>query len=207
MNTQLLAIACSFLGILSSRLVLLKHTEKVLKHRTVIVGTGEKAQHLERLRRRTDSFGVQILGYVDINEHKDCYVAEDNIIKLKESLSEFVSANNVEEIVIAVDDRRSNIPHDELLACKMMGVNMIDITSYLERQLGKIPLDTFRPSAFVYSDGFSQAARLRYKRLADILISSAMLIVFAPLMLVTALGARRQRSAREESQVGNRRVP
>ena len=42
------------------------------------------------------------------------------------------------EIVVAVDDRRSNIPHAELLACKMQGVNVIDITDYLERQLGKI---------------------------------------------------------------------
>jgi sugar transferase (PEP-CTERM system associated) len=184
LDMQLVALACSFMGILSSRLVLYRHTEKVLKHKTVIIGTGEKAQHLERLRRRTDNFGVEIMGYVDIHEHKDCYVAKNNIVDLGGSLSEYVKANEIEEIVVAVDDRRSNIPHDELLACKMTGVNVIDITNYLERQLGKIMLDTFRPSTFVYSDGFSQSVKLRYKRVLDILISATMLFLFLPLMLV-----------------------
>ena len=142
LDMQLVALTCSFMGIISSRLVFYKHTENALKHRTLILGTGEKAQHLQRLRRSTDSFGVQIMGYVDINEHKDCYIAEDNLVEIEGSLSQYVKENNIREIVVAVDDRRSNIPHDELLNCKMLGVNVIDITSYLERQLGKIMLDT-----------------------------------------------------------------
>ncbi|MFT7461605.1 MAG: sugar transferase (PEP-CTERM system associated) [Planctomycetota bacterium] len=184
LDMQLVALACSFMGILSSRLVLYRHTEEALKHRTVIIGTGEKAQQLERLRRRSDNFGVEIMGYVDINEHKNCYVAKNNLIKLSTTLSEYVKENNIKEIVIAVDDRRSNILHDELLACKMLGVNVIDINSYLERQLGKIILDTFRPSTFVYSDGFSQAVKLRYKRVMDILVSTCMLVALLPIMLM-----------------------
>ncbi len=187
LNMQLVALSCSFLGILSSRLVLYRHTEEVLKHKTIIVGTGENAQNLERMRRRTDNFGVEILGYVDINEHKDCYVAESNILNPGGSLSDYAQANGVREIVVAVDDRRSNIPHDELLACKMMGINIIDINNYLERQLGKISLDTFRPSTFVYSDGFAQTLRLRYKRTLDILVSGTMLTLSLPIMLVTTL--------------------
>ncbi len=187
LNLQLIALSCSFVGILASRLVLYKHTEKVMKHKTVIVGTGEKAQYVERLRRRTDSFGVEILGYVNISEQQSHYVAEDKIIKLETSLLDYIRANDVEEIVVAVDDRRSTITHDELLACKMMGVNIIDVNSYLERQLGKISLDTFQPSSFVYSDGFSQAAKQKYKRVFDIAISSTMLILSAPLMLLAVL--------------------
>ena len=190
LDMQLVALACSFLGILSSRLVLYRHTENVLKHKTLIIGTGEKAQHLQRLRRRTDNFGVEIMGYVDVNEHKDCYVARENLVELGSSLSEYVQANDIREVVIAVDDRRSNIPHDELLSCKMLGVNVIDITSYLERQLGKIMLDTFRPSTFVYSDGFSQALRLRYKRALDVFVSTSMLIFTPPVMLLTALAIK-----------------
>ncbi len=190
MDMQLVALSCSFLGIISSRLVFYKQTEKALKHKTLILGTGEKAQHLQRLRRSTDSFGVQIMGYVDINEHKDCYIAEENLVQLDGSLSQYVKDNDIREIVIAVDDRRSNIPHDDLLECKMLGINVIDITSYLERQLGKIMLDTFRPSSFVYSDGFSQALMLRYKRALDVLVSCTMLVCAAPIMLLTALAIR-----------------
>ncbi|NKB37590.1 MAG: TIGR03013 family PEP-CTERM/XrtA system glycosyltransferase [Gammaproteobacteria bacterium] len=186
-NMQLIALACSFIGILSSRLVLYKHTEKVLKHKTVIVGTGEKAQYIERLRRSTDSFGVEIMGYVDISEQKNHFVAEDKTIKLESSLADYIRENEVEEIVVAVDDRRSTITHDELLECKMMGVNIIDVNNYLERQLGKISLDTFQPSSFVYSDGFSQVAKQKYKRVLDVVISSTMLLLSAPIMLLAVL--------------------
>lgn len=187
LDMQLVALGCSFMGIMSSRFVLYRHTERVLKHRTLIIGTGEKAQHLQRLRRRTDNIGVEIIGYIDVNEHKDSYIAKDNVVELESGLARYVLENDIKEIVIAVDDRRSNIPHDELLACKMQGVNVIDVTNYLERQLGKIMLDTFRPSTFVYSDGFSQVLRLKYKRVMDCLVSSLMLVLAAPVMLLTAI--------------------
>ena len=196
LDMQLVALSCSFLGIISSRLVFYKHTEDALKHKTLILGTGEKAQHLQRLRRRTDSFGVEIMGYVDINEHKDCYIAQENLVEMTGSLSQYVKENDIREIVVAVDDRRSNIPHDELLECKMLGVNVIDITSYLERQLGKIMLDTFRPSSFVYSDGFSQALILRYKRALDVVVSCSMLVCTAPIMLATIIAIKLESGGR-----------
>ena len=103
LDMQLVALGCSFVGILSSRLVLYRHTEEVLKHKTLVIGTGEKAQHLERLRRRTDTSGVEIVGYIDVNEHNDCYVAKNNLIELsKTTLSDYVKENDIMEIVVAV---------------------------------------------------------------------------------------------------------
>jgi FlaA1/EpsC-like NDP-sugar epimerase len=82
LDMQLVVLGCSFVGILSSRLVLFRHTGEVLKNKTLIIGNGEKAQYLERLCRRTDTSGVEIVGYVDVNEHKECYVAKSKLIEL-----------------------------------------------------------------------------------------------------------------------------
>ena len=38
--------------------------------------------------------------------------------------------NDVDEIVIALDDRRQGLPTDELLNCRMTGINVIDMLDF-----------------------------------------------------------------------------
>jgi len=187
MYVQTLALSCAFLGIISSRLILYRRTDNLLKRRTLVLGIGEKAQKLERLRRRTDNSGVEIVGYVDISRNGTRYLSEDKIITLDCPLPEYIRKNDIREIIIALDDRRNSAPIEELLECKMAGINIIDITSYLERQLGKINLDTFHPSSFVFSDGFLQSIKANYKRVLDIFISAFILLITLPVMLLTAI--------------------
>lgn len=187
-KAHLVAFACAFTGIMVSRLVLFRETENVLKKKILVVGVGEKAQLLEKLRRRTDNPGVEIIGYVNFTVDDPCYVSKNKIINVVSgTLSEYVKAKGVKEIVIALDDRRNQIPIDELLDCKMLGVNVIDITAYLERQLGKINLETFHPSTFVYSDGFANKMESAYKRTLDIVVSSTILFVTLPVMLIAVI--------------------
>lgn len=188
MDTQLFAFACAFTGILVSRLVLFRETENVLKKKILIMGVGENAQLLEKLRRRTDNLGVDVIGYVNFAGEDTCYVSENKLVNIVTgTLQEYVKDRGVDEIVIAMDDRRKNIPINELLDCKMLGVNVIDITAYLERQLGKINLDTFHPSTFVFSDGFANKMGSVYKRTLDIVISSTILVLTMPVMLIAAI--------------------
>jgi sugar transferase (PEP-CTERM system associated) len=189
-KAQLVAFGCAFTGIMISRLVLFRETDNVLKKQILVMGVGEKAQLLERLRRRTDNPGVEIIGYVNFSGDDTFHVSRNKVINVDSgSLSEYIKKTGVKEIVVAVDDRRKSIPIDELLNCKLLGVNIIDITEYLERQSGQINLDIFYPSAFVFSDGFANKMESAYKRILDIFVSSAILLVTAPVMLiaVTAL--------------------
>jgi len=187
-KAHLVAFACAFTGIMVSRLVLFRETENVLKKKILVVGVGEKAQLLERLRRRTDNPGVEIIGYVNSIVDDPCYISKNKVVNVVSgTLSDYVRAKGVEEIVVAIDDRRRQIPIDELLDCKMLGVNIIDITAYLERQLGKINLETFHPSAFVFSDGFTNKMASVYKRTLDIFISSTILLVTLPVMLIAVI--------------------
>ncbi len=188
MDTQLFAFACAFTGILISRLVLFRETENVLKKKILVMGVGENAQLLERLRRRTDNLGVDVIGYVNFTGEDSCYVSENKLINVVSGgLTDYIKDKDVDEIVIAMDDRRKNIPINELLDCKMLGVNVIDITAYLERQLGKINLDTFHPSTFVFSDGFANKMGSVYKRTLDVVVSSTILLLTMPIMLIAAI--------------------
>ena len=77
---------------------------------------------------------------------------------------------------------------EDILECKIDGVEVSDLLSFIERETGKIKLDDLRPSDMVFSDGFRLAVLKRItKRCFDIFISLIILILTAPLMLLTAL--------------------
>lgn len=70
-------------------------------------------------------------------------VPEQLLLPRSRSLSDTAYALNVEQIIIAVQERRGGVlPLRELLDCKLSGVNVLDLASYFERALGQIRLDS-----------------------------------------------------------------
>ncbi len=187
-GAMVVALVCAFIGIVSCRFIAYQHTENLLKSRVLVIGAGEEAQRIEGLRRRCDNWGVNVVGYVDVVGSGPRLVAEDKLIKVENSLQELVEQQGIDEIVVALDDRRNNIPMEEIVDCKMQGIQVLESTTFFERQLGKIKLETLRPSQIIFSEGFSHVAlRQIPKRLFDVLVSSSLLLLTSPVMLFTAL--------------------
>lgn len=165
--------------------------ENLLKRKVVIYGAGERASMITRyLRRKTDQRGFSILGFVHIEGQPDV-VPPDRILHIDGPLSRYVEENGVDEIVVAIDDRRKSFPVDALLDCKMSGVDVIDIQTFFERETGKVELELLQASWLVYSDGFRQnTMRDVIKRLFDITASSAFLFFTWPVVAITALAIK-----------------
>lgn len=158
-----------------------------LKRRVLVLGTGKKAQKIEMLRRKTDRVGVNIIGFVPIYG-ETCKIDQEKLLTGMGALKDFALANQVEEIVLAVDDRRKSLPIDEILECKLEGIDIIDAGEFIERQNKKIRLDTLHPSSMIYSDGLQKAiANVYSKRLFDIFVSLLILFISSPIMLVTVI--------------------
>ena len=81
------------------------------------------------------------------------------------------------------------MPVDALLRLKTTGVHVTDISDFLERETGRIDLDTVRPSWLIFSDGFSSGRHLStiVKRGFDLLVSGLLLTISAPIILITAI--------------------
>jgi sugar transferase (PEP-CTERM system associated) len=104
------------------------------------------------------------------------------------SLRDYCIEYGVDEIVIANDDRRGNLPLNELLDSRMSGINVIEMLDFFERETEKIRLDLLRPSWLIYADGFKRNLfRSGTKRLFDLIMSSLILLVCSPFIAVTAL--------------------
>lgn len=182
-----IAFLIAFLGILSCRFLCIQSTDSAMKRRVLVLGVGRKAQLIESLRRASDHRGVSIIGYLDVGGGP-MLVDERKVIRIGSSLQEFVRDRAVDEIVLAVDDRRKKVPIDAILECKMRGVHIIDVMKFHERQLGMIKLDSLHPSNLVFCDGFYTALlNSASKRVFDIVVSAVLLLIALPVMAVTAI--------------------
>jgi len=164
--------------------------EDVFRRRVVVYGGGIRAKNISQLRRRADQRGFRLLGFVPLAD-EPIEVGNDKLLPLAGSLLEYAEANEVDEIVIAMDDRRRNFPVSDLLECRLAGITITDIVTFLERETGKVHLEVLNPSWLIFADGFRRDAVRRYEERAfDVLSSSLLLILAAPLMLITVLAIK-----------------
>jgi sugar transferase (PEP-CTERM system associated) len=115
-------------------------------------------------------------------------VAPEYCLRPPEELREFVLANNVDEVVVAVDDRRRGLPVKQLLDCRLAGIPVTDVLTFVERESGKVELSMLYPSWLIYSENINPRGITRViTRAFDLLAALLLLVVSAPFMLLTAL--------------------
>ena len=188
----LLGFGLALLGILLSRTLFVRWARSgSLKTRTLVIGTGSRAAHIEALlARRGHATNVQVVGYLGMGGSHH-FVESNRILDTTEPLPELVERLQIGEIVLAVRDRRGGIPVQELLKCKVRGIRVLELSSFFERENGHLQLDSMNASWMILSDGFDQGMlRDTAKRLFDLVVSTSMLAVCLPVMALTALAIK-----------------
>lgn len=166
-----------------------------LQRRIVIFGAGQRARHLlDDIQAGQRGLGVKVLGCIPMAQ-SEIQVASSQLLPLPDDWLRFVRKMEISEIIIAPDERRSEfgaqLPLDEFLNCKAIGVPCTDVLSFYERVLNRIDVDALKPSWLLFSDGFSNSRRhLFIKRLADLGISLGLLALLWPIMLLAALAVK-----------------
>jgi sugar transferase (PEP-CTERM system associated) len=179
----------SFAGLAFVRYAFLRLVdEDIFKLRILVWGAGMRAATIaSHLRRRTDLRGFKILGYVSA-PGDDIQVPPGELLHRDGDLLRFVLRHRVEEIVVAMDDRRRGFPQAFLRDCRLRGIAVRDIVAFLERESGRVSVELAQPSWLIYSEGFrSDLFRLAVKRVFDICVSAIVLILAAPIALFTAI--------------------
>ena len=193
----LLATIEAFLFVAVLRWVTLSFiSEDWLKRRVIILGTGTRALKIaSRMRRRSDRRAFVLLGYLQPEGSADL-VSEFGADILKPpntNLADFCDELNVDEIVVAFDERRESerqhaIPFDELMECRLRGIEVCEVQNFVEREAGKLDVDLLQRSWLVFSDGFSTGwIRASSKRLFDVIIALILITFLWPFMLLSAL--------------------
>ena len=132
------------------------------KSRVLVIGSGERAAIIERrMRRDVDRQDFTIHGFVVMSGDSPDGIKEETRIHLDTSLVDYALAHDIDEIVVANDERRNNLPVDELFACKIRGIEITEILDFIERETGQIAVNLIYPSWVIYSNGFASNNHLR----------------------------------------------
>jgi sugar transferase (PEP-CTERM system associated) len=158
----------------------------VLVRRVMVLGTGSEAIAVEQSLRGGD---VNIVGFYPVPGNEASQVPQARVLGADKSLVDAARKLKVDEIIVAVGERRGGgMPLNELLDCKLAGMRVLDLSSYFERALGQVRLDSLRASWLIFGDGFRQGVlRTVVKRLFDIVAASVLIVLALPLMLITAI--------------------
>lgn len=162
-----------------------------LQRRIFILGADSKAKKIHDAVRKKSVSGFKIVGFIPTlrTEHK---IPVEKLLNPVGGLYELALRHAVEEIVVAVDERRRDdgnyFPLDELLECKMRGVKITEVVTFYERELGLIELSEIYPGWMVFGSGFKYSqARDVFKRIFDIIVSLLLVAIAWPFMLLTAI--------------------
>lgn len=163
---------------------------ETFKRRILVLGVGQKAARIENLEAGGGSHGFKIVGFVPISD-REIKIAEVKNLWGNMSLVNLCAEKGVEEIVVAVDERRGGMPTGALLDCKLEGVTVTDYSTFWERETGKVDLDALHPSWLIFSDGFvGGSLQVILKRILDVVASLALLVVALPVLIITGLLVR-----------------
>lgn len=102
-----------------------------------------------------------------------------------ERLSTVVTDHRIKKIVIALNERRGQLPVDSLLNLRVAGVEIIDAVSFYEEISGKLMVQALRPSSLIFGEGFNRVSFTRVsKRICSIICASVGLILSIPIFVV-----------------------
>lgn len=150
---------------------------KMFRERVYVLGAGERAQMVvQTLQTRKDA-GMEVLGWDNILLDKAAR---------KQAFSSALEAFRgpkpaVDRVIIALEDRRGELPLRELLKLRFDGVVIEEAGTLLERLTGKLYLDGLRPSSFIYSEGFEvKPSQQIARRIVSTLTAATGLLLFLP---------------------------
>ena len=163
-------------------------TSIAFKRRVLVLGTGSRVVKLAEMAQ--NNYNHFVVGYVPCPPTDSHQVPALQVLPMSpsEPLQAIAAKHSIKQIVIAVRDRRGEVPVRDLLECRMKGVNIIESAAFFEQEYRQVSQEWISTSWMMLSEGFRQGLIKRgVKRLFDVVVSLALLVVALPLMLIAAI--------------------
>lgn len=151
----------------------------------VLLGSGTIAESIAvEIGRKKDS-GYRVVAQVGGQGHAALNVPLDEDAS---HLGRICREHRAHKIVVTLDDKRGQMPIEELMACKLEGMQIVTGIKFYEGLAGKIMVEKVNPSWIIFSEGFqSSRTTAVVKRAIDIAVSMAGLLATLPICLTAAV--------------------
>lgn len=164
--------------------------------RVLVLGSGDLACQLGGLINSQEG-AFRLVGYlpcegqVPVTTVHQPEIFRAQFIRKEGDLFETAQKQKVSVIVVALAERRGVLPLQEMLRCKLNGIEVVDAPTFYEVLQGKLMLEEMTPSWIIFSAGFRRTMVINaYKRCFDIILSLVGLLLSAPLFPFVALAIK-----------------
>ncbi|MEP6635580.1 MAG: TIGR03013 family XrtA/PEP-CTERM system glycosyltransferase [Acidobacteriota bacterium] len=158
--------------------------------RILIVGSGNLAVEVAREVLDRPDAGYRIIGFVGTDaELLGKSLINPRVIGMTSELAEVVKRENIDRIVVAMGQRRGQLPTEQLLQLSLAGtVSIEEGATFYERVTSRVSLNMLRPSWLIFS-GRGRQARISGMTRSVVHRSVALIgsILSLPIVLVTVI--------------------
>lgn len=192
----MLALGLSLIILPVARLIMLRLVTRVsLLLKVVLVGGCNRSSEIKQRVDQSPEIGIEVVGIVCVDDFDvtTCpagvpVVAFSDLDGLN-GLSTFVRECGSETIIAMSTSSEIDKAKEAMIACKLDGIHIQDMTSFYEQAFGYVDLDSLKDEWIIFADGFRGSSFFEYavKRSLDILVSLLVLTITLPILLITGL--------------------
>ena len=168
---------------------------KGLNYRTVlIVGTGRRALDVARMIVNHKYWGYKILGFVSDGHRLSNGWARYRIFGAVPDLKKILEqghAEPIDEIVFAVTRKKLDEMKQIFLMCEELGIRTRVAMNFFQNRVARMEVEEIEGIPFLtFTTTPSDETELAFKRALDVAVSTLILLLTAPVLLIAALAIR-----------------
>src|SRR3954468_5226287 len=160
--------------------------------RILLVGSGSSGQSLTRELRGRPDLPINLLGIVEEDsESSSAALTGLTSLGTLDDLNRILQDVRPDRLIIALKERRRQLPIDLLLKWRMTGLAIEEASTLYQKITGKIPVESIHPSALIFTDGFRQTTLQKiYGRSLGLVAGILSLVFVGPIMALIAIAIK-----------------
>ncbi|MCC6673492.1 MAG: TIGR03013 family PEP-CTERM/XrtA system glycosyltransferase [Planctomycetes bacterium] len=163
--------------------------------RVVVLGAGAQARSIAEMIHDRPVAGFEVFGLVGTPPPGAAPSAgggpvpqHHRVLGPDTQLAQICREERISRVVVALEERRGQLPVAELLECRMQGVVVEEREAMYERIAGKIAIESLRPSYLIFGHGFGyRRGAAALKRAIDIVASAVGLLLASPIVALVVV--------------------
>jgi len=163
----------------------------ILNEKIILIGSGEICQGIiDKINDQIDCGFTLVAVVEESGNGRRLIIHDPNTVRFDgyDNLYTKATQAGVDKIVVAIREKRGAFPLEELLQCRVEGMEIIQGDTFYEMLTGKVIVSSTNPTWFIFSEGFKKTwFKMSLKRMEDVVSSLGLLVALAPIILVTAL--------------------
>jgi exopolysaccharide biosynthesis polyprenyl glycosylphosphotransferase len=160
-------------------------------HYVMIVGTGESARRIAQTVEESADYGLRLSGFIADDRETAASSMAGHPVHPLTALPDLLDRHVIDELIFAVDSRRLAELEDVFLLCDEDGVRTRVALDFFPHLNSEVYMDRLGPAPLLtFSATPHDELKLLVKRVTDIGIAAAALVLLSPLMLLLGLLVR-----------------